>query len=133
MKKTSLLNAPVSEIIASMGHGQRLLICDSGLPVPYDAIKVDLAVTANIPRFIDVLKAVLDELEVEKMIIAEEFKKHNGEVYNGTKELLPDVSVQFLTHEAFKDLVKNDPDIFIVRTGEATPYANIILQSGVTF
>jgi D-ribose pyranase len=59
MKKSGILNAPLSGIIARMGHTDKLVICDSGLPIPKDAKVVDLALTKNIPRFLDVLKVVL--------------------------------------------------------------------------
>ena len=75
MKKTVLLNAPVSRLIASMGHTDSLCIADAGLPVPEESERIDLAVTRGIPSFPDVLSAVLDELEVERALCAEEIKE----------------------------------------------------------
>ncbi|MFN2128247.1 MAG: D-ribose pyranase, partial [Anaerolineales bacterium] len=75
MKKTALLNAPLSKVIARMGHGDFLVVADSGLPIPYGKELVDLAVTPNLPRLLDVLQVILQELQVEKIIITNEMEK----------------------------------------------------------
>ncbi|HEX2982260.1 MAG TPA: D-ribose pyranase, partial [Ignavibacteriales bacterium] len=72
MKKNGVLNAPLSKVIASMGHTDKLVICDCGLPLPKKAEIVDLALTKNLPRFMDTLKIVLEELFVEEAIVADE-------------------------------------------------------------
>lgn len=133
MKKSGILNAPLSQIIARMGHTDKLVICDSGLPIPKDAKVVDLALTKNIPRFLDVLKVVLEELEVEKAIIAKELVGGNNGMLTKIKSLLPDKEFEEVSHEDFKNLTRVNGDVSFVRTGETTPYANIILVSGVTF
>ncbi|MCF8260908.1 MAG: D-ribose pyranase [Melioribacteraceae bacterium] len=133
MKKSGVLNAPLSHIIATMGHTDKLVICDSGLPIPKDAYVVDLALTKNIPRFIDVLKVVLEELEVERVIIAKELVSGNNGMLSEIKNLLPGKEFEEVTHEEFKRLTRENGDVAFVRTGEATAFANIILVSGVTF
>ena len=133
MKKSGILNAPLSEIIARMGHTDKLVICDSGLPIPKDAKVVDLALTKNIPRFLDVLKVVLEELEVEKAIIAKELVSSNNGMLENIKKLMPTKEFEEVSHEDFKNLTRQSGDVAFVRTGEATAFANIILVSGVTF
>ncbi len=133
MKKSGILNAPLSKIVARMGHTDKLVICDSGLPIPKGVDLVDLAVTQNIPRFLDVLKITLEELEVEKAIIADELVSGNDGLLGEIKQLLPNVVLEFVPHEKFKELTRANGDVAFVRTGETTPYANIILISGVTF
>lgn len=133
MKKGGVLNAPLSRIIATMGHTNKLVICDSGLPIPRKAEVVDLALTKNIPRFIDTLKVILDELQVEQAIVAEELVKSGNGLYEEIKTLLPGVKILKVSHDEFKGLANEDSETAFVRTGEATPYANIILVSGVTF
>lgn len=133
MKKSGILNAPLSGIIARMGHTDKLVICDSGLPIPKDAKVVDLALTKNIPRFLDVLKVVLEELEVEKVIIAKELVSSNNGMLGEMKKLLPNIQIEEVSHEEFKKLTRENGDVAFVRTGEATAFANIILVSGVTF
>lgn len=133
MKKTPLLNAPLSEVIASMGHGDKLVICDCGLPIPSKTYTIDLAVTRNIPGFMDVLETTLKELEVEQAFIAGEMEKNNPTIFERTREVLAGIPISDISHEDLKKKIRDDADIVVVRTGEASPYANIILQSGVTF
>ena len=72
MKRTTLLHAELSEVIARLGHGDLLVIGDAGLPIPDGPRRIDLAVSANVPRFADVLAAVLAEMQVEGALIADE-------------------------------------------------------------
>lgn len=133
MKKNGVLNSGLSKTIASMGHTDILVVCDSGLPIPRGAEVIDLALTRNIPRFIDTLKVILQELKVEQAIVAEEMLKSNSNLFPEVKGLLNGTQIKKVKHEKFKELTKAEGKITFVRTGEATPYANIILVSGVTF
>ncbi len=133
MKKKGIINVPLSKIVARMGHTDRLVICDSGLPIPKNAEIVDLALTKNIPRFIDTLKTILEELHVENAIIAKEIVKGNSDLYGRISSLMNGTKIQKVSHEKFKELTRESGNITFVRTGEATPFANIILISGVTF
>jgi D-ribose pyranase len=133
MKKYGILNSHLSRIIASMGHTDQLVICDSGLPIPKNSEMVDLALTKNIPRFMDTLRVVLEELQVEQAIVAEELHTGNNGFYREVETLLQGVRLRQVPHEEFKELTRNGDNIAFVRTGEATPYANLILISGVTF
>ena len=116
-----------------MGHTDKLVICDSGLPLDHDKEIVDLALSTNIPRFIDTLRVILEELKVEKAIIADEMERVNPLIYKEITTLLPDIEIQKVPHEHFKELTNGTGNVTFVRTGEATPFANIILISGVTF
>ncbi len=133
MKKIGTLNTNLSRVIAAMGHSDRLIICDSGLPIPEGRRVVDLALTRNIPRFIDTLRVVLEELEVEGAVIAREMESNSNGLYVELLETLNGVEVQTITHQEFKDLGWSNGNVTFVRTGEATPYANIALIAGVTF
>ena len=133
MKKNGIINVPLSRVVAALGHTDRLVICDSGLPIPKSAEVIDLALTKNIPRFIDTLKIILEELCVEDAIVAKEIVNGNDELYKQINTLLKDVRIKKVSHEKFKELTRVNGNITFVRTGEATPYANIILVSGVTF
>jgi D-ribose pyranase len=131
MKKTSLLNQAISAVIAGMGHGDGLVVADAGLPIPDDVMRIDLAVTAGVPAFMDVLKAVLSELQVEQVILAEELKTKSPDMHTALLHWLSDIPVQYVSHEQFKQMTSNAKAI--IRTGEFTPYANIILLAGVVF
>ena len=131
MKKNGILNDRLSGVIAEMGHTDMLVICDAGLPIPPAVERIDLAVRAGLPSFIDVVQAVAEELQVEQLIIAEELKAQNEPLVAAIQTNFPQASRQTVPHETFKTLSQKARAI--VRTGECTPYANVILCSGVTF
>ncbi len=125
MKKSGILNAELSRVVASLGHGQKLVIGDAGLPVPPGVPCIDLAVTLGVPDFWAVLDAVLVEMEVERAVIAEEA---SDEVTAKFKDRL---KVGATNHKALKDMSADA--VAVVRTGEAVPYTNVVLVAGVSF
>jgi len=131
MKRTTLLHAELSEVIARLGHGDLLVIGDAGLPIPDGPRRIDLAVSANVPRFRDVLAAVLAEMQVEAAIVAEELAPANPSVHADLRRLLGETPVSTLSHEQFKAATRGARAV--VRTGEFSPYANVILRAGVVF
>jgi D-ribose pyranase len=131
MKKTGLLNQPLSEVIAGLGHTDTLVIADAGLPIPAETRRIDLALVEGIPSFLDTLGAVLREMQVERVVIAEEMLDVSPGIYGALVELLGDVPVETVTHIVFKEQTRSARAV--VRTGEFTPYANVILVAGVVF
>ena len=131
MKKIGILNQPISSVIAGLGHMDTLVIADAGLPIPPEAQRVDLALTEGIPSFIDTLRVVLTEMEVERAIVAEEMLDASPQVYEAVKEMLGDVPIETVTHLIFKEQTRSARAV--IRTGEFTPYANVILTAGVVF
>ena len=131
MKKIGTLNQPISAVIAGLGHTDTLVVADAGLPIPPETERIDLALTQGIPTFLDTLQVVLSEMQVEKAIIAEEMLEVSPQLHTAIKELLPDIPIETTPHEAFKTETRQARAI--IRTGEFTPYANIILVSGVVF
>lgn len=133
MKKIGTLNRHLSRVIASMGHEDRLVVCDSGLPIPKNGDVVDLALTANVPRFLETVRVILEELEVEGAVVASEMKETSHSLYEDLCELLDGTDVSAVPHETFKQMITESDNTAFVRTGEMTPYANVLLKSGVTF
>jgi len=135
MKKSRLLNSELSYEIAKIGHTAHITLCDAGLPIPQSVKRIDLAVEAGLPGFINVLDPVLSEMQVEEIILAEEIKEKNMPMYEAImksfKEAGMNPKVVFVPHEEFKKITHNSESI--VRTGECSPYANVILKSGVVF
>ena len=131
VKKTGILNRELSKVIASMGHGDYLVISDAGLPIPSGVEVIDVSVSENTPRFIDVLSPVLMELEVEKAILASEMKINNPKIYKSAEVLLKGIKIEEISHMDFKKKIVQAKAV--VRTGEFTSYSNIILISGVVF
>lgn len=131
MKKTALLNSEISEVISKMGHQDTLAIGDCGLPIPDNTKRIDIALTKNIPGFIETLRCILIELQIEEVIVAKETFEVSPHVFNEIKKAVGDVKITFITHEQLKAELKECKAV--VRTGEQTPYANVILKSGVVF
>ena len=131
MKKIGILNQPISSVIAGLGHTDTLVIADAGLPIPPETRRIDLALTEGIPSFLDTLRVVLTEMEVERAIVAEEMLDSSPQVYEAVKEMLGDVPIETVTHLIFKERTRSARAV--IRTGEFTPYANVILTAGVVF
>ncbi|KRQ86468.1 D-ribose pyranase [Caloramator mitchellensis] len=131
MKKIGILNHEISEVISKMGHTDSLAIGDCGLPIPDETKRIDLALVKDIPRFLDTLKAVLLELKVEEVIVAEETAKISPHIFDAIKKEVGDVRIILVSHEELKAELKKCKAV--IRTGEQTPYANVILKSGVVF
>lgn len=131
MKKSPLLNQPLSAVIAGLGHMDMLVIADAGLPIPAEPQRIDLAVTQGIPAFLDVLKATLTEMKVESAIVASEIELRSPQMYSAIKAMLGDIPITKVLHEEFKQRARAAHAV--VRTGEFTPYANVILVAGVVF
>ena len=131
MKKTPLLNSAISCAISEMGHGDMLCICDAGLPISQDVDRIDLALTQGIPSFLEVLDAVMTELEVEEVILAKEIEVDSNVLYEEIKIRFPKTCITLISHEELKVLSRECQSV--IRTGEFTSYANIILKSGVVF
>ena len=134
MKKIGTLNSTLSLIIAEMGHTDTLAIGDAGLPIPESSLRIDLALTRGVPGFLQTLKTVLLELEVETIVLAEEIRtagEASSQLLDELISMLPGVPVTFVPHETFKEQLSSCRAV--VRTGECTPYANVILSSGVHF
>ncbi len=131
MKKRGILNAQLSELIATLGHTDQLVVADCGLSVPPEVPVVDLALVAGVPGFADVVRALAGELVVQRLTVAEEIVQHNATALEAVRGAFPDVPLDRIPHEELKHelpMVKA-----VVRSGEATPYANVILECGVAF
>ncbi|MFC9181306.1 D-ribose pyranase [Streptomyces globisporus] len=129
MKKSGILNRHLAGAIAELGHGDTVLICDAGMPIPSGPRIVDLAFRAGTPSFAEVLDGLLDELVVEGATAAEEIRDANP-----AAAALLDTHFPWLAsvpHDDLKALTATAR--LVVRTGEARPYANVLLRCGVFF
>ena len=133
MKKKGVLNSDISRVLSYMGHTDRIAIGDCGLPIPDEVERIDLALAFGVPTFMDTLKVVVEDMKVEKIVLAEEIKEQNPKVLHEIEELFKDqdVEVEYVSHQELKHQTLDCKAV--IRTGETTPYANIILQSGCIF
>lgn len=130
MKKTGILNSHLAKLADDLGHTDQVCIGDLGLPVPNGIPKIDLSLTSGIPSFQEVLDIYLDNILVEKVILAEEIKEANSDQLSRLLAKLDNsVNIEYVSHNHLKQMTQDVKAV--IRTGENTPYSNIILQSGV--
>lgn len=131
MKKTGMIHGELMKKIALLGHKDLFMIGDAGMPIPPNVELIDLALCKGVPTFIQVLDAVLAESVVERYYVAEEIEEANPEIFGYIQKALPDISFEKMPHvdlKAFSGKCR-----FAIRTGEYSPYPNVILQAGVAF
>jgi len=135
MKKSGILNSDISRVLSYMGHTDTIAVGDCGLPVPEETERIDLALREGLPSFMDVLETVSADMNIEKIVLAEEIRADNPVVLErilALCEKLPkQCQVEYISHGELKLQLKTCRAV--IRTGEATPYSNIILQSGCRF
>ncbi len=132
MKKIGILHGELSKLIAEMAHHDTILIGDAGMPVPKGVKLIDLAIRDGLPTFFEILEAVLEELHVEEGIIDVEMSDVSPHMKEQLDRLVQnDFKITELPHEEVKELSKDCKAV--IRTGEFTPYSNIILKAGVLF
>jgi len=139
MKKNALINADLSYLVATLGHTNEITICDAGLPVPASTQRIDLALIPGVPTFIATVKAILGEMQIEGVVLAEEFATVSPELHAALLDVIANeeqltskaIAINYISHEDFKQRTQQSKAV--VRTGECTPYANVIFQSGVVF
>ncbi|MFF7738829.1 D-ribose pyranase [Streptomyces sp. NPDC007984] len=129
MKRTGILNRHLAGAMAELGHGDGVLVCDAGMPIPEGPRVVDLAFRAGVPSFAEVLDGLLAELVIEGATAAREVREANPEASALLEGHFP--RLDLVSHERLKELSAGAR--LVVRTGEARPYANVLLRCGVFF
>lgn len=130
---TGILNPAISRVVSESGHTDSIVVADAGLPIPRSVERIDLTYRPGKPPFLDVLDAVLSEFVVERAVVAEEMVEHSAQMLGEVRSRLEalGVAVEFVPHAEFKRLSHDSRAI--VRTGEFTPFSNVLLYSGVPF
>jgi D-ribose pyranase len=131
VKKIGVLHHALSETIARMGHGDLLVISDAGLPVPPAVPCIDLAVRCGLPPMLEVTRVVAAELQVEAFTVADELLARDERLPAVLRELFPAARFTHVPHAELKRISERAKAV--VRTGECTPYCNVVLASGVIF
>ena len=135
MKRNGIINADISRVLSYMGHTDTLAVGDCGLPIPEETERIDLALKLGVPSFMEVLEEVAKEMKIEKVVLAEEIREKNPKILEEILALVNGMDtaceVAYVTHVELKAQTKTCKAV--IRTGETTPYANIILQSACLF
>ena len=137
MKKNGILNSDISRVLSYMGHTDQICIGDCGLPIPDATERIDLALCFGQPSFMEVLREITRDMKIERIILAEEIKERNPKQLADILSLFqdsdsdPSPTVDYVAHTELKQMTRSCKAV--IRTGETTPYSNIILQSGCIF
>lgn len=129
MLKTGILNPALLSLLARVRHTNLLVISDRGFPFWPQIETVDLSLVDDVPTVLQVLAAVRANGVYGKAHMAEEFKGANtAETRNAFESALSGIELSYEPHEAvFKKRVPSA--IGLIRTGDTTQYANMILVS----
>ena len=130
MIKNAILNTELLCLLSRIGHTQTICVCDAGLPVPQNSQLIDLSVVPGCPDIQTVLTAILQCTPTEKAYCASESLEKNPGFVNFLTSMLT-YDITYVSHEQLKEL--SHDCMAYVRTGECTPYANVILQAATTF
>jgi D-ribose pyranase len=131
LKAQGILHPQLSRVLAEMGHGDQLAVVDAGFPIPIGIERVDLALEAGRPGLLEVVSAIVHELSVEAYVLADEARAACPQIVSAIERQLPAAEANWVSHDELKHRCRTVRAA--IRTGEFTPYANVVLQSGVAF
>lgn len=130
MKRGKILNAELNHAIATMGHGDLMIVCDAGFPIPSDAWRIDLAISQDVPDLETVLSLIADAFIAEKVSYAAEMGENNPPLLEKVERLFPASAHEPIPHQTILSEMAGRAKV-IVRTGAFDPWGNILLYSGV--
>jgi D-ribose pyranase len=126
MLKTGILNPQINALLSRVRHTNTLVIADRGFPFWPQIETIDIALVDDVPTVLNVVQALLLNFTVGRVWMAEEFQRQNTpEVLSQFADVLPDIT--WLPHISLKERVPSA--IGLIRTGDTTQYANVILES----
>ena len=129
MKEVGIVNRELARVLSEQGHGDLLMVVDAGFAIPKNADVVDISLSENSPMVIDTLTELKKFFSVEKLIFADKTKEVSPSLFDKITELFgEDVPVEIVTHPQIKELSTRVKSV--IRTGDFTAFANVILVSG---
>ncbi len=127
MKKSGILNGRLNGLLTDVRHGDGVVICDMGFPIPKGSTVVDLSLVQGIPTFAQVMKVLLDDMCFESIHCVEFLPEANPKYYEIMKKTFVKQDWTFLS---MKDFVEKSKEAkVIIRTGEPLFASNVYLTS----
>ncbi|MCE0499405.1 MAG: D-ribose pyranase [Methylacidiphilales bacterium] len=128
MLKTGILNPQINSLLSRVRHTNTLVIADRGFPFWPMIETVDISLVDDVPSVLAVLRALRPNFQIGKAWMAQEFLKQNSaKTCSAFAETLRGIELTYEPHVDFKKRVPHA--IGLIRTGDTTQYANIILES----
>lgn len=129
MKEVGFLNGQVDAALTRQGHMDVMMVVDAGFPVPDHVELIDIALKADTPSVPEVLAELCKVHSVEKLVLAEETRRHNpGYFQEVTTRFWEHAELEVIPHTELK--LRSHQVKTIIRTGDFTAWANIMLVSG---
>jgi D-ribose pyranase len=131
MKKGGILNPAICSLLAELGQSDELLIVDAAYPLPTDGHVIDLTLTPGIPRLLDIVRAVSEELVIDAIAVPSEIKEHSPRIYQEILRIVGDIDVDEVPFHEFKEQALDVKGI--IRSAEFSPYASVRIVAGSAF
>ncbi len=129
MINTGILNPRILSLLVRVRHTNVLVISDRGFPFWPQIETVDISIVDDLPTVLQVLAAIRGNFHATQAYMAREFQKNNSAATRAAfAKGLAGIPTKFEPHVQFKKRVPNA--IGLIRTGDTTQYANVILISG---
>jgi D-ribose pyranase len=129
MINSGILNPRILSLLARVRHTNALVIADRGFPFWPQIETLDVSVVDDLPTVLQLLAAVRGNFNATQAFMAREFQKNNSAATRAAfAKGLAGVPTKFEPHVQFKKRVPGA--IGLIRTGDTTQYANVILISG---
>jgi D-ribose pyranase len=128
MLRTGILNPAINSLISRVRHTNTLVIADRGFPFWPQVETIDISLVDDIPKVLDVLRAIRSNFVAGRAFMAEEFRAANGkDTCLEFERALAGIPLVLEPHVEFKKRVPQA--IGLIRTGDTVQYANLILES----
>ena len=128
MLETGILNPKINELLSRVRHTNTLVIADRGFPFWPEVETIDISLVDGIPTALQVLQAIRENFHIGAIFLTKEFRAANSDaVLRAFDQAMEGVPVVYEPHIHFKERVPKA--IGLIRTGDTTPFANMILES----
>jgi D-ribose pyranase len=126
--KTGVLNPAINSLLSRVRHTNLLVIADRGFPYWPQIETVDIALVDDLPKVMDVLRAIQSNFQIGRVYAAVEFRQVNpAAILEALENQLAGIPLEFEPHVEFKKRVPGA--IGLIRTADTTQYSNLILES----
>ncbi|AJY44933.1 RbsD/FucU domain-containing protein [Martelella endophytica] len=125
-----ILHPGLAQAMATVGHGDIVLVTDAGFPIPKDANRIDLGFYAGLPDVIDILKMLRKEMFVEAIGFDTAVRDRHPDLYKTFQDIYTGAGAPFLAipHEELVEVVAPKAKV-IIRSGSFNAWANVALTA----
>jgi D-ribose pyranase len=129
MIRQGILNPLINSLLCRVRHTNMLVIADRGFPYWPGIETVDISLVDGIPTVLQVLEAIRPNFDIVQIYMAREFREENTP--EAQERLAKATAGIPLVFEPYAEMKKRVPQaIGLIRTGDTTQYANMVLVSG---